>query len=86
LHADILALEFRDAADALSREQLEAPDHHAGQKHQRFSGVNRPDALRGIERGKIDLTARDRPGCAERRVDVADIGETLRAQKLLGNE
>src|SRR5215470_17658633 len=76
-HADALSLQFREAIDALPREQLEAAYHHAGQQHQRFTSINRPDALQGIGRGKIDLTA-DRPHSTElRSLEIADIGEAL---------
>ena len=67
------------------REQFEAADHHAGHERDRLAGIDGPDPVRRIIRIEIDLAVRDRLSCARRPVHIADIGETLRAQQLLGD-
>jgi hypothetical protein len=60
LHADALALQVGDAADAFAAEQFVTADHHSGQQHDRFAGVDRRDVIRRIVQTKIDLAARHR--------------------------
>jgi hypothetical protein len=45
LHADALADEVGDAADAFSREQFEAADVNPGQKGDRFAGIEGGDSI-----------------------------------------
>ena len=64
LHADPLALQVADAADAFVGEQLEAAGMHAGQHRDRLAGIDRDDERRRKVEAEIDLAARDRVGCA----------------------
>jgi hypothetical protein len=72
--------------DAFVPEQFEAADHHTGQHGDRLAGIDSPDEVRRIDRTEIDLAARDRLGWVGwPPFDIADVGEALRAQQLLGN-
>ena len=86
LDSDGLSLQIGDAADAVPGEQLEAAGHHASQYRYPLAGIDRRHALRGIERPKVDLAARDRRVVPEiRPLDIADIGKALGAQQFLGD-
>ena len=87
LDADGLSLQFCNAGYALPREQFEAADHHAGQQRHALAGIDRLHALRGVERPKVGLAARDFSDVRliYRRFDIADIGKALSAQQLLGD-
>jgi len=83
LHADAFALEVGDAADPFVREQLEATDHYTGEQHDRVAGINLPDEIWRIVQGEISLAERCR--YPRRHVYIADVGETLGTQQLLGH-
>ena len=59
LHADALALQVRDAADALVREQLEASRVHAGQERDRIAGIDRDQKRCHEVQTEIDFTGRN---------------------------
>jgi len=86
LDADGLPFQISDGADAVVGEQFEAADHRAGQHRYPLAGIDRLHALRGIERPKVALAARELPEVFEiRPIDIADISKALGAQQLLGD-
>src|SRR5262245_2442172 len=62
LHAYGLPLQIRDAADAFSREQLEAADMLASHYRDRLAGIDRDNQRRREISGEVDLAARERHG------------------------
>ena len=87
MHAHVLALEIRDAADAFSGKQFEAADVHAGQDRDRFAGIDRNDEGRREVRSEVDLAACERQGGRRPGLGrhIADIGKAFRAQQFLGD-
>ena len=86
LDGDSLAPQFADRAEGLMREQLVAAGMNAGQPRDRQTVVHVRDqgASEGI--GEIDRVAGDqlRDGEGFRHRNVADLGEALRPQQVLG--
>jgi hypothetical protein len=86
-HADALAFQIRDAADALVAEQFKAADVDASQERDRIAGGGCYDQRCHKVRGEIDDAARDclRSGGTLQQVDIANIGKTLGAEQLVGD-
>jgi hypothetical protein len=87
LHADSLALQIRDAPDAIPREQFEAADMQAADDRDRHAGIDRHEILRRKGRREV-LFAASELACHPLKGDLheADIGEALGPQELLGDE
>ena len=88
-HADGLAPEIADGADALSGEQLEAPDVGPADGHQWLTPLDRHDQVRREGQIEIRLTGTEslqsirHPPHVGTAVSVLNIGEALGAQQLL---
>src|SRR5947209_8804184 len=87
LHAHMLALEIRDAADTFSGKKFEAADVLACQERNWFAGIDRYDEGWREVRSEVDLAACERQcgrrpgiGCPE-----ADIGKAFRPQQFVGD-
>ena len=86
IDADLLALQVADGSNGLMREQLEAAGMHTRQHRDRHAGIQAKDDPCREEEAEIELAAPDI--CVEGarlRGHVADIGEPLRAQQVLGD-
>jgi hypothetical protein len=81
---DTLPLEIRKAAEILFAQDLVAADMQAGQDSDPEAAVDRGDVVHGKILTEISFSARDRffGRVIIRRVDIADIGETLGAEQL----
>jgi hypothetical protein len=88
LHADALPL-IGNAADTFVSEQFEAADMHPRQQSDRRAAIDRDGEGRGEADREIGVTGGDRRGrgkaCWRRQAHVADIGETLGPQQLIGD-
>ncbi len=84
--ADALSLQLSDAAHALIPEQFEAADMDAGEHDDRYAGVDCLDVIEGGGHAEMHVAAPDRRrNGIRRRVHIADVGKTLRAQQLFGD-
>jgi hypothetical protein len=71
--------------DCCVRKDFDAADHHPGQHGDRFAAIDRGGKGRRVIQTEIDLAAPNRLRQPARRcLDIADIGETLGTQQLLG--
>ena len=81
-----LTLEIDDAADTLAPEQFEAAHMHAAEQYNRCPGIDGLDMIDGSGHAEIRLAASHRRGYGVgRRLHIADIGEAIGTQQLLGD-
>src|SRR5262249_38755423 len=83
--ADRLTLEIANRVDAFGSKQLEAADMNAAQQHERRRQIQLDDVLRNKPYAEINAVGPYRAMVqVQRDIHVADIGEPLDPQQLLG--
>src|SRR5215510_1620242 len=85
-NADRLTLEVANRVDTFGSKQLEAADMHAAQQHERRRQIQLDDVLRNKSYAEINAVGPYRAMVqVQRDIHVADIGESLEPQQLLGD-
>ena len=86
-HADLAALEIRDASDVLATEQLVAADMHAGDHLDRRARIEGNDESRREIDGEVDLATRQHLGLGQSglRGYEAEIRKPLCPDQVLGD-